>query len=163
MSELLLALADLWGKQIRDAKCVHHFDDGGQEAKGGEGTSRVKWCEIRNVVEDTAKDMVVGQLEQRRCAVYQECASDIRPDVVVEPSVVCAKCKASCEHESAERVKRGDSPRSVSDTLPDMGDGGDKEPRCEHGRYGLDGRIEVKTTVDWFTVCCHDGCVCVEC
>ena len=45
------------------AEGVEDFDDEGQEAEGGEGAAGVDGCEVRDVVEDAAEDVVVGEFE----------------------------------------------------------------------------------------------------
>lgn len=64
----------------------------------------VKWREVRNVVEDTTQDVIVGQLEQRWSAVDQKRTCDVGTNIVVVPCIVCTKCEAGCEHQCAERL-----------------------------------------------------------
>ena len=114
---------------VRDAKGVQDFDHGGKSSKRGENPPRVDWRAVGHVVQHAAKDVVVGEFDERpvvpmvsqflhiqplttilagnsRGKVYEALRSDINGDVIVVPGLVKTARKTGDEYGATERIQR---------------------------------------------------------
>lgn len=113
MSDIVQVLLDSGLGNPRNAEAVEDLDDKGERAKGGECPAGVERSMVGQVVENTAQDVKVGELENGRRRVDEDGADDVRHRLLVVVGAYFSQGEADGEEDAGKGVEGGDFEAAV--------------------------------------------------